>query len=184
MSVTGGLSNRQNCWGCSDVKMPYVPDLPYCQCGMYRKCHIGFLVMQCWWLLPDELPPAYKPASPHSPEILRNKRSCCPEGRPVVFCHSGWWEVGIKERITWITALMLIYCGSWCYISKNCLRVEHFRICIGMGGHVWLRWVLLIWLRWIISFVFRSKHPNQLAPLPLSLYLSEPERSQEEYGHI
>lgn len=131
-SLTGGLSTRKNCWGCSDVKMPYVTDLPYCWCGMYRKCHIGFLVLQCWWLLPDELPPAYRLVLSHSPEIFRNKRSCPAEGRPR--CNLSCW-------MTRITALVVMDCGCWCYILKT---VYNSRICIGMGSRVWLGWVLLI----------------------------------------
>lgn len=51
------------------------------ECYYLRSCHLPYrLVLSC------------------SPEIFRNKRSCPPEGGPVVMCHTGGLGRIGKER--------------------------------------------------------------------------------------
>lgn len=152
-SLTGGLSNRQNCWGCNDVKMPYVPGLPYCQCGMYRKCHIGFLVLQCWWLLPDGLPPAYRPVSPYSPEIFKNEMMS--SSRRQTRHSLSHWVMGNlykgKNRMNNNTSV------EWLWIFKKTVWGLKIFICIGMGNRLWVRWGFVNMINMDYSFCLQIK---------------------------
>lgn len=132
---------------------------------MFLVCHIasvactGSAILASWsynaggyYLMGCHLP---TDRSRHTLQRFSKTRWCRPpEGRPVIACRTGWWEICIKERIAWITTLVLNDCE---YLKKKTVWGLKIFICIGMGNRLWVRWGFVNMINMDYSFCLQIK---------------------------